>query len=125
MIIFQKLNIMDELQTYLNNRLQIFKQSCDNWLADYKRALQSQHNQFLLSKIEEAEKNIEEGKLKFIEIFKNSMENLQKRREKAHPMMKKSLDMWEEGLKKQLDSNLQFVENNWKSYIENCKTQMK
>ena len=117
---------MENLDTYLQERLRVFKQSCDAWLAHYKQGLQSDFNQYLLGKIKEAEEAIETGKAEYVQIYNDSMKALEEQRASMPEARRNSMALtsWEESIKHQLESSLDFVEKTWKAYIERCKAQM-
>jgi tyrosyl-tRNA synthetase len=117
---------MEDLKKYLDERLEQTKESCEKWLNHQRQGLQSALNQEMLNQIAYAEQQIEIGKNRAVEQFKNSMSDLQKRKsESGSELMQRAYTLMEKSIKHSFEVSLKSTERMWKNHIEHCRLNMK
>lgn len=117
---------MTDLQQYLDGQLSQTKQAMQIWLDQQKQTLQSSLNQEMMRQIAQAEAQAEHDKKRFVDLFKNQMAELERRRKsESMPVIQRMYDSIEKSDKAQLERNLKLVETQFKSFVEYCMKNVK
>lgn len=114
---------MSEYEKYLQERLQLLKNACEQELVQYKEALKRQENRYLLSQIQQAELNMNRHKDIYVQRFRESMAELAQMRKKDSPgIYKRMYDRLEESHKKALEIGFNATQKIFGTLIEYLKS---
>lgn len=123
--------LLQGVQAYQKTKLKILDEQLEQLKDSYKKKLNASTNQFLINKINDALKRIENGKKEAIKQLDEDLKKvserdveLKKGNTKVYEHMKPMIDMREEMAKDRFERSISFLEKNWGGFIEHCKKEI-
>ena len=123
--------LLQGVQAYQKTKLKILDEQLEQLKDSYKKKLNASTNQFLINKINDALKRIENGKKEAIKQLDEDFKKVSKRdvelkkgNTKVYEHMKSMIDMREEMAKDRFERSISFLEKNWGGFIEHCKKEI-